>query len=375
MNNLVLLLCLVVLVGAVTVDTKTVSKSLSSLSKKVNVEMALVVFLGVLVVLCLMKSKKTVEGLCGCMTGANFDTSFSAGTDLNCPTDGNGNFLDSNASEACDCTDVKQNCQYGYETYNDIVGFLKTIPQDDNIPSAASGQVSPRRTFFELALLSEQRNMTVEQYLNNVLQLTSSEINSLLDMIDGEAPPLPTPRCGCNIESPSGATIFVPVSNTGGDSLYNCYEDLPGFVGPDANCNCNEPNVTCSYGYISEPINLFYGTLRSITKEQRRQLIQALTNETPERFVARILVHNEGGVGAQFGRRLIPFFGLNEADVDSIVEGETIEEGDTQEGICSAMCQDINVIMDDCESRNSAYNYFCQGIPCLNTAGNPKVCQ
>ena len=37
-----------------------------------------------LVVLCLMKGKKTVEGMCGCMTGTNFDVPITAGSDLNC---------------------------------------------------------------------------------------------------------------------------------------------------------------------------------------------------------------------------------------------------------------------------------------------------
>ena len=52
-----------------------------------------VLFLVFLLLLCMMKGKRTVEGLCGCRTGENLDVTIQAGSDFNCPHTGTGKML------------------------------------------------------------------------------------------------------------------------------------------------------------------------------------------------------------------------------------------------------------------------------------------
>lgn len=162
-----------VILSVVVVSDKRMMSFVTKLSKKVTLgskkmNQVAVLFLVFLLLLCMMKGKRTVEGLCGCRTGENLDVTIQAGTDFNCPHTGTGNsvvFKDETASEACDCSEGQ--CEVGH-TAESLRNFITGVPQDG------------RRMMVE-----QSSGMGLEAYLRDVIGLAGSRLSEMVTMIDG----------------------------------------------------------------------------------------------------------------------------------------------------------------------------------------------
>ena len=347
LNFMSMLIVGLVILSVVVVSDKRMMSFVTKMSKKVTLgskkmNQAAVLFLVFLLLLCMMKGKKTVEGLCGCRIGQNLDVTIQAGSDWNCPHTGTGNsvvFDDETASEACDCSEGQ--CEVGH-TAESLRDEITGVPQAD------------RRGYVELS-----SGMGVEAYLRDVIGLAGSRLSEMMTLINGDGSEKEEEAlCGCTITNPSsGAVATLP-----GGSPYVCHEDSETFTGPDALCNCDEDNVDCSYGYVSRPEAIYNSEVSGAQKpDERRQLLSAMTNGRPEEFVARILTQRDDSTTREF----ISYFGLDESAVEAAKE-------------CTDTCTGFPRITDSslCDEPPNPFhvgifNALCPDIHCSNTA----VCQ
>lgn len=162
-----------VILSVVVVSDKRMMSSVTTMCKKVTLgskkmNQVAILFLVFLLLLCMMKGKRTVEGLCGCRIGENLDVTIQAGSDWNCPHTGTGRsvvFDNEPAREACDCSEGQ--CEVGH-TAESLRDFLSGVPQAD------------RRGFVELS-----SGMGVEAYLRDVIGLAGSRLSEMVSLIDG----------------------------------------------------------------------------------------------------------------------------------------------------------------------------------------------
>ena len=173
LNFMSMLIVGLVILSVVVVSDKRMMSSVTKMSKKVTLgskkmNQVALLFLGFLLLLCMMKGKRTVEGLCGCRIGQNLDVTISGGSDWNCPHTGTGNsvvFKDEPARGACDCSEGQ--CEVGH-TAESLRDEITAQPQAD------------RRVYVELS-----SSMGVEAYLRDVIGLAGSSLSEMVTMIDG----------------------------------------------------------------------------------------------------------------------------------------------------------------------------------------------
>ncbi len=161
-----------VILSVVVVSDKRMMSSVTKLCNKVTLgskkmNQAALLFLGFLLLLCMMKGKRTVEGLCGCRIGQNL-IEISGGSDWNCPHTGTGEsvvFDNEPAREACDCSEGQ--CEVGH-TAESLREEITGVPQAD------------RRGYVELS-----SGMGLEAYLRDVIGLIEPRLSEMVSLIDG----------------------------------------------------------------------------------------------------------------------------------------------------------------------------------------------
>ena len=172
LNFMSMLIVGLVILSVVVVSDKRMMSSVTTMCKKVTLgskkmNQVAVLFLGFLLLLCMMKGKRTVEGLCGCRTGENLDVTIQAGSDFNCPHTGTGRrvvFDDETAREACDCSEGQ--CEVGH-TAESLRDFITGVPQEG------------RRMMVE-----QSSGMGAEAYLSDVIGLAGSRLSEMVSLID-----------------------------------------------------------------------------------------------------------------------------------------------------------------------------------------------